>query len=128
MSNRTIVENLIRLVFEANDLDAAFELLHEDFISHNPLVAHDPVVMSGPEAFIAFFRTPAGEALMKADTEVRRVVADGELVAVHSRITRPEAAAVAVVDILRVLDGRVVEHWDVVQPIPEAAANPHGMV
>ena len=128
MTNREIVEELLRLVFDENDLDAAGALLHADFVSHNPLVPHDPATQSGRAAFLDFFRGPGGQALMQADTEVRRIVAGDDLVAVHSRLAPAGAPAAAVVDILRVLDGTVVEHWDVVQPIPDAPAHPPGMV
>jgi len=128
MTEREIVEELLRLVFDARDLDAAGALLHADFVSHNPLVPHDPAAQSGRDAFLDFFRGPAGRALAGADSEIRRIVAGDDLVAVHSRLAVAGAPATAVVDILRVLDGKVVEHWDVVQPIPETPANPHGMV
>lgn len=128
MINREIVEELLRLVFDANDLDAAGAFLHPDFVSHNPLVPHDPATQSGRDAFLDFFRSPAGRALMAADSEVRRIVAGDDLVAVHSRLAMAGAPPTAVVDILRVLDGKVVEHWDVVQPIPDTPANPHGML
>ena len=128
MTEREIVEELLRLVFDARDLDAAGALLHADFVSHNPLVPHDPAAQSGRDAFLDFFRGPAGRALAGADSEIRRIVAGDDLVAVHSRLAVAGAPATAVVDILRVLDGKVVEHWDVVQPIPDAPANPHGML
>jgi len=128
MTEREIVEELLRLVFDARDLDAAGALLHADFVSHNPLVPHDPAAQSGRDAFLDFFRGPAGRALAGADSEIRRIVAGDDLVAVHSRLAVAGAPATAVVDILRVLDGKVVEHWDVVQPILDAPANPHGMV
>ncbi|MEJ3656420.1 nuclear transport factor 2 family protein [Actinomycetes bacterium KLBMP 9759] len=127
MNNRMIVEQLLDLVFDAKDLDAAAALLHGGFVSHNSAVPHDPAVQSGREAFLGFFRTPAGQALIHSESTVRRVVAGGELVAVHSSLTRPDGVTVAIVDIFRVLDGLVVEHWDVVQPVPATAVNPHGM-
>jgi len=127
MTEREIVEELLRLVFDARDLDAAGALLHADFVSHNPLVPHDPAAQSGRDAFLDFFRGPAGRALAGADSEIRRIVAGDDLVAVHSRLAVAGAPATAVVDILRVLDGKVVEHWDVVQPIPEKSANNNTM-
>lgn len=126
--NQKIVEELLRRVFDVHDVDAALELLHEDFVSHNPLIPHDPATTSGRQAFGDYFRTPAGQVLMHAHSEVRRIVADGEHVVVHSRISRSQPPDVAVVDILRLRDGLVVEHWDVVQPIPDSPANQHGMV
>jgi predicted SnoaL-like aldol condensation-catalyzing enzyme len=95
---------------DGGDLDGALALLHPDFVSHNPRVAHDPATATG----------------LAAGADVRRIVADDPLVAVHNRIALP-TGDVAAVDILRVQDGLVVEHWDVVQPVPEEPANPHGM-
>jgi predicted SnoaL-like aldol condensation-catalyzing enzyme len=89
-------------------------------------VPHDPATDTGVLAFAAFFRGPAGKALLEAGTDVRRVIADDVLVAVHNRIALP-TGDVAAVDILRIQDGLVAEHWDVVQPVPEEPANPHGM-
>jgi predicted SnoaL-like aldol condensation-catalyzing enzyme len=59
---------------------------------------------------------------------IKRIIADGNLVVVHS-FARFSAAdrGMAVVDILRVDGCKVVEHWDVVQPVPEHSANPNGM-
>jgi len=112
--------------FGAGDLDGGLALLHRDFVSHNPRVPHDPATATGRQAFGDFFRTPVGKALLDAGTDVRRVIADDPLVAVHNRIALP-TGDVAAVDILRVQDGLIAEHWDVVQPVPAEPANPHGM-
>ncbi|MHA6621211.1 nuclear transport factor 2 family protein [Pseudonocardia sp. DLS-67] len=125
MTNRKLVLELFAR-FDAGDIDGALALLHPDFVSHNPRVPHDPAVATGRQAFADFFRGPAGKALLAAGTDVRRVIADDDLVAVHNRIGLP-TGDVAAVDILRVQDGLVAEHWDVVQPVPEEPANGHGM-
>jgi predicted SnoaL-like aldol condensation-catalyzing enzyme len=123
--NRKLVLELFAR-FDGGDVDGALALLHPDFVSHNPRVPHDPAAASGLEAFANFFRGPAGKALLEAGTDVRRVVADEFLVAVHNRIALP-TGDVAAVDILRIQDGLVIEHWDVVQSVPDEAGNPHGM-
>jgi predicted SnoaL-like aldol condensation-catalyzing enzyme len=57
-----------------------------------------------------------------------RIIADGNLVAVHSHGKfAADDRGVAVVDILRVEGCKVMEHWDVVQPVPEKSANSNGM-
>jgi predicted SnoaL-like aldol condensation-catalyzing enzyme len=125
MTNRKLVLELFAR-FDAGDIDGALALLHPDFVSHNPRVPHDPAAATGRQAFADFFRGPAGNSLLAAGTDVRRVIADDAFVAVHHRIGLP-TGDVAAVDILRVRDGVVAEHWDVVQPVPEEPANPHGM-
>ncbi|MBB5913764.1 putative SnoaL-like aldol condensation-catalyzing enzyme [Nocardia transvalensis] len=124
-ANRAVVLELYRRL-GAGDLDGAFALLHEDFVSHNPRVPHDPERSSGRRAFRDFFDTPAGRSLAAADQDVLRVVAGDDLVAVHLRSTAA-GAETAIVDLLLVRDGLIAEHWDVVQPVPAALPHPHGM-
>ena len=57
-----------------------------------------------------------------------RTVAEGDLVVTHSLLkTSPEGRGTAVADFFRLEEGKVVEHWDVLQPIPESAANERPM-
>jgi predicted SnoaL-like aldol condensation-catalyzing enzyme len=123
--NRKLVLELFAR-FDAGDIDGGLALLHPDFVSHNPKVPHDPATTTGRQAFADFFRGPAGKALLEAGTDVRRVIADDSFVGAHNRIALP-TGDVAAVDILRIQDGLVAEHWDVVQPVPGEVANPHGM-
>lgn len=63
---------------------------------------------------------------MKMD--VKRMIADPEFVVVHNLMTMgPSDRGSAVVDIFRVKDGKIVEHWDVTQPIPEQMAHSNTM-
>jgi predicted SnoaL-like aldol condensation-catalyzing enzyme len=60
--------------------------------------------------------------------DIRRVIADGDLVMTHSRLTFvPDGPDLALADIWRLDGGRIVEHWDVIQPVPAEAANNNGM-
>ena len=60
--------------------------------------------------------------------EVKRVIADGELVAVHSHVQqKPGDPGAAVVHIFRFENGRIVELWDLGQPVPEESPNQYGM-
>ena len=60
--------------------------------------------------------------------EIKRAVAEGDMVVTHSLLkTSPEDRGTAVADFFRLKDGKVVEHWDVLQPVPESAANEHPM-
>lgn len=58
----------------------------------------------------------------------KRQIAEDDLVALHSHIVRqPGDRGLAVVDIFRLENAKVVEHWDVIQEVPATAANPNGM-
>jgi hypothetical protein len=58
----------------------------------------------------------------------KRLVMDGDLVAVHYRFkVKPDDRGMAVVDIFRVANGKIQEHWDVAEPVPEKSANTNGM-
>jgi predicted SnoaL-like aldol condensation-catalyzing enzyme len=82
---------------------------------------------NGTEALIKFFE-PYFANNPQARSEIKRVVADGDLVMLHVHAKANETdRGMAVVDIFRVENGKVVEHWDVVQPIPEKAANENTM-
>ena len=60
--------------------------------------------------------------------EIKRPIAEGDLVVTHSLLkTSPEDRSTAAADVFRLEDGKVVEHWDVLQSVPESAANEHPM-
>ena len=63
-----------------------------------------------------------------SSAEIKRVVAEGDTVAlhVHSR-TNSQDKGVAIVDIFRIKDGKIVEHWDVIQETPSEATNDNTM-
>jgi predicted SnoaL-like aldol condensation-catalyzing enzyme len=118
MNNKERIERGLR-EFAAGNVSALRALLHEDFVEHSP---GNP---SGRDAFVEFI---AASPLMDSRMTVKRVVAEGDYVVVHYHATRPDdERGAAVVDIWRLVDGLVVEHWDVVQPVPEPSAVPNGM-
>ena len=90
-------------------------------------IQHNPMVPTGREGAIAFF-----DGFMKAypgySYTLKRAIAEGDLVAVHGLFKMtPDDRGSAVMDIFRVQGCKVMEHWDVVQPIPEKAQNQNGM-
>ena len=96
--------------FRAGDVDAFDEVIAEDYVQHNPQAAN------GLEAVKAFFR-PIGPV----DVDVHRVIAEGDLVVAHSHYKTFNMAGV---DIWRFNDdGKAIEHWDVLQAIPETTAS-----
>jgi predicted SnoaL-like aldol condensation-catalyzing enzyme len=90
-------------------------------------VQHNPMAATGRDAAINFLE-PFFAQHPDIHYSIARVIADGNLVAVHSHGKfAPDDRGVAVVDILRVEGCKVMEHWDVVQTVPEKSANSNGM-
>jgi predicted SnoaL-like aldol condensation-catalyzing enzyme len=88
---------------------------------------HNPQAPDGFDAFIQFVEGFV-EQFPQMSLDIKRAVAEGDLVVTHSLLkTSPEDRGTAVADIFRLEEGKVVEHWDVLQPVPESAAKDHPM-
>ncbi|WP_427896347.1 nuclear transport factor 2 family protein [Kribbella sp. GL6] len=120
--NKQTVLDFYEVGLNQKDFHAAAELLGDHYVQHNPRIADG---IEGFEEFVGTLRRDFPELT----AEVRRIFADGDHVIAHVRGVRvPGQPATAIVDIFRLdANGRIVEHWDVMQPVPDASANPNGM-
>jgi predicted SnoaL-like aldol condensation-catalyzing enzyme len=88
---------------------------------------HNPGAGDGAEAFIAFVKGFTS-AFPRLHFDFKRLIAEGDLVVVHSHLVRqPGDRGMAVMDIFRIENDKIVEHWDVLQEIPATPANTNTM-
>jgi predicted SnoaL-like aldol condensation-catalyzing enzyme len=120
--NKKNVVEFYNAALNEKDFEKASKYLGATYIQHNPVAADGP---EGLKGFIAFLR----DKFPNNKSEIKRVLAEGNYVIVHVHAVRePGTRGNAIIDIFRLDDnGKVVEHWDAVQPIPEKAANNNGM-
>ena len=116
--NKQTVVEFYELAFNGKQPEQAVEkYVGKEYIQHNPQAP------DGPEAFIGSVK-----AFPEAIVDIRRVVAEGDMVVTHSLLKfTPDDRGTVAADLFRLEDGKVVEHWDVLQSFPEDSANPHPM-
>jgi predicted SnoaL-like aldol condensation-catalyzing enzyme len=120
-ASKRVASALFDEVTAGRDLTAFDRYAADPLYEHNPRSANG--IAAAKELFTSTFATkPAFRA------RVKRVIAEGEHVAFHHHATfTPDDRGLAVIDIFRVRNGKVVEHWDVVQPVPATSANTNTM-
>ena len=120
-NKQTVLAYLITAFNEKKPAEAVEKYGGSHYIQHNP---------QAPDGFEAFVQFVGGflEQFPQLSLDIKRAVAEGDMVVSHSLLkTSPEDRGTAVADFFRLEDGKVVEHWDVMQPIPESAAIEHPM-
>lgn len=113
--------SFLHLVASGHVREAYQKHVGPDFRHHNPYFGGDAQsLMDGMEDNAAKFPNKI--------FEVQRALEDGDLVAVHSRVRlKPEERGFALVHLFRFRDDRIIELWDLAQPVPENSPNEHGM-
>lgn len=116
-ANRKIVLEM----FKASNVDEITKNMTDDYKQHNPNIA------DGKKGAVEFF-TNLFKRYPNQKARVIHVAADGDFVWVHAHLTlTPDDPGLALVDIWRLKDGKLAEHWDIMQPVPGKTASGNSM-
>jgi predicted SnoaL-like aldol condensation-catalyzing enzyme len=120
-ANKKTVLDFYEAGLNRKDFDAAAKYFGPKYIQHNPGA---PDGIEGFKTFIGFLK----EKFPNSHSEIKKVFADGDFVILHVHSVRePGTRGRAIVDIFRLENGKIVEHWDVAQDIPEKIPHSNGM-
>jgi predicted SnoaL-like aldol condensation-catalyzing enzyme len=121
-ANKSVVRDFYNLAFNLRKPEEAVaEYVGSYYRQHNPTAG------DGTDPFIAFVHGFV-KAFPSLRFDFKRLVAEGDLVVVHSHLVRkPGDRGMAVMDTFRLENGKIVEHWDVLQEVPESPANNNTM-
>lgn len=119
--NKTCAIEFYKMAYFGQPAKAVELYIGDDYIQHNPLVAN------GTQGFIDYFEQMAREYPNK-QIRFLRAIAEGDLVALHTHQTWPDGDQYVTMDFFRFdSSGKIVEHWDSIQTVPEQTASGNSM-
>jgi predicted SnoaL-like aldol condensation-catalyzing enzyme len=119
--NKKVVLEFYEQAINRKDFESASKYLGTRYLQHNQRAADG---REGLKGFVQYLR----DKYPNAHSDIMRVFTDGDHVILHVHAVRePGTRGVAIVDIFRLLNGKIVEHWDVHEDILDKAANSNGM-
>jgi predicted SnoaL-like aldol condensation-catalyzing enzyme len=120
-SNKQVVLDFYEAAFNNKDFDAVAKLVGDRYVQHNPLIADG---IDGLAARLADLK----DTFPALRVQVQRVFAEQDHVVAHVHGVRvPGQRGLAIMDIFRLADGKLVEHWDVMQEVPQDSLHQNGM-
>ena len=121
-ANKKLVLDMAQMLFVEHKVDQAIDTYFDPgYIQHNPIAGN------GAETIRTLFKG-FYQNVPTATYEVKRIICEGDLCAIHSNSkSKPDDRGSAVVDIFRIANGKIAEHWDVIQAVPEKSANNNTM-
>ncbi|MGJ4931549.1 nuclear transport factor 2 family protein [Bradyrhizobium sp. HKCCYLS2038] len=118
--NKKIVTSAYQRIFGDLDASAVDECMSKTFVQHNPTIA------DGPDGVKQLVQMLASQGVPKQQIEFKHVVADGDIVILHSRYEMA-GKEWRFIDIYRIENGKLAEHWDAMMQMPDERANNNPM-
>ncbi len=119
--NKETVQNFYELALNQKNFAAASQYLGTRYTQHNPLAADGP---EGLKNFLNYLR----EKYPDAHSTIKRIFAEGDYVILHVHsVKEPGTRGSAIFDLFKLENGKIIEHWDAIQDVPEHSANANGM-
>ena len=118
--NEQIATTAYQRIFGDLDITAVDECMSKDFIQHNPTLA------DGPEGVKAMVQMLSSQGVSNQKIEFKHVFAKGDIVALHSRYEMA-GKEWRFIDIYRVENNKLVEHWDAMMQMPDKRGNNNQM-
>ena len=119
-SNKLLVMKAYQRTFGDLDATAVDEFFDKDFVQHNPTIA------DGPEGVKALVQMLSSQGVTRQEIAFNHVLAEDDVVILHSRYEMA-GAEWRFIDIYRVENGKLAEHWDAMMQMPELRANKNSM-
>ena len=120
-SNKQNAIAFYKTAYLGNPKEAVEKYVGDQYIQHNPLVG------DGPQNFIAYFEEMA-QGYPQKDIVFLRAIAEGDMVALHTHQTWPGDIHYVTMDFFRFdSKGKIIEHWDAIQEVPDKAENDNTM-
>ena len=118
--NKQLVATAYQRIFGELDTTAVDEFMSKDFLQHNPTIA------DGPEGVKALVKMLITRGVPKQKIEFKHIIAEGDIVILHSRYEMAGKES-RFIDIYRVKNNKIIEHWDAMMQMPDKRANNNPM-
>lgn len=118
-NNKKRVADFYQQLFGDKNITAIDEYIGDTYIQHNPALPDGKEALK--EGATLWFKGAPKERI-----DIQHLSADGDLVYIHTK-SNQGGKITSIIDIFRIKENKIVEHWDVMQAVPEKSANPHPM-
>jgi predicted SnoaL-like aldol condensation-catalyzing enzyme len=118
-ANKKLVADMYQQLFGDKNISAIDKYMTDGYIQHNPALPDGKEALK--QGASQWFK-----GAPKEKVDIQHLNAEGDFVYIHTR-SKMGPKTVSIIDIFRIENGKIAEHWDVIQEVPEKSANPHPM-